>query len=324
MNRKHIALITDDNYCLPTAVCIQSIISSLSDNIDIVIHVCTFGLNDYNTNKLTNLSNEKTTVIVDTFNIDNYRDKLSLVNQKSHVSPTALIKFELPNFYSNIDTLLYLDGDIIVKGDLSALLNIDLECKYMASSFEFWTYITAVKYTLKRTVPFYFNSGVMLMNLRKMREDKITEKLWFHKLNSTKTKLMDQESLNAVCASNSLSLPVKWNFNPIFAEEGYVRYINKLYGTKYRNVQELLDDVCIIHYVGKSDKPWIFKGARLRKYWDESNRKMPHPETLLLKEAIEPSCTLCSSLVKKIKDHGIIGTILYIVYLIKQHRYKRI
>lgn len=318
MKTKDIVLICDDNYCIPTEVCIQSIIRNAPKDSEILkIHVCTFGLTEHNKKKLEELSNDNAVVTIDVFNENDYAERIQQVNQKSHVTPTALIKFELPSFFSNIESILYLDGDIIVKKNLSELLDYDIQNYYLAASFEFWAYMNAVKYSFNRKVPFYFNSGVMLLNLKKMREDEITDKLWYYKLNLSHTTLMDQESLNAICAVNTLPLSVEWNFNPVFLDREYLPYINRVFKTNYKNTADLIESVNIIHYVGKADKPWVYKNARLRCYWDDSNNSLRNPEKLDLKEIIIPKRTHYMAIKEKIKSFGLIGTLKYTLFKLR-------
>lgn len=318
MRTNNIALICDDNYCLPTEVCIQSIVQSMSNcTEEINIHVCTFGLNDINVQKLKKLSTRNIAVLIDLFNVEDYSNRISQIKQKTHVSPTALIKFELPRYFKDLDSLLYLDGDIIVKDTIEDLLNVDLQDYYMAASFELWSYMNAVRYSFKRDVAFYFNSGVMLLNLRMMRNNDVTDKLWYYKLNLAHTTLMDQESLNSVCAEKTIPLSIVWNFNPVFFKKANIPTINKIYKSHYSNTKELIDDVKIIHYVGKMDKPWVYKNAQLRDYWDKANSSLNNPEILSLKEYIVPQRSLYRRIIDKISVHGVFGTCIYMLYKIK-------
>ena len=238
---KDIAFICDDNYCMPTAVCIQSIIDNYALHDLLTIHVCTFGLNGQNVEKIKSMGSQYVSTVVDVFNASSYEEQLKAISQKSHVTPTALIKFELPDYFQELESVLYMDSDIVVKADISELLQVEMDDYYVCASYEFLDYLNRVRYSLKRGVSevFYFNSGVMLLNLKKMRDDGITSKLWDYKLNKAKTRLMDQESLNAICSANTKHLPVKWNFNPVFNNQIYIRHINKVYETNYNDTQQL-------------------------------------------------------------------------------------
>lgn len=314
MNKNHIALITDDNYCLPTIVCIKSIITYCSDTDIYVIHVCTFGLSHSNIEKFEALCNENVTVTIDLFNGAEYEEKLKQISQKTHVTPTALIKFELPNYFANIGKLLYLDGDIIIKKNIDELLDLDLGNHYLAASYEFYSRLDKINYSFSRDYnDFYFNSGVMLLNLNQMRIDGITKKLWYYKINLAKTRLMDQESLNAVCGNNVFPLSIEWNFNPVFCNERYIKEINNVYKTNIDSVRQLEENVRIIHYVGKEDKPWIYKDAKFRQYWDQTLNMFDKIIQLDLKTFERTKPTFIESANSKIEKHGVIGFFCFLL-----------
>ncbi|MBO7605742.1 MAG: hypothetical protein J6S61_04695 [Elusimicrobiaceae bacterium] len=202
------------------------------------------------------------------------------------------VLINIPNIVPNSSrqsSLLYLDSDIIVKGSIVELLNTDISGCYIAASYEFYCHLDRIRYSLHRSVSndFYFNSGVMLLNLKRMREDSISESLWNYKLNKSKTKLMDQESLNAVCGLKSISLPIIWNFNPRFLSRKLLTEINKVYLTDYVSIDELEHDIKIIHYVGKPDKPWIYSTAHMRYYWDVIYKRLKWTSSLNLLEKSE-------------------------------------
>lgn len=318
MGKKHIALITDDNYCFPTLVCIKSIINNAAESNDYVIHVCAFGLTESNVTKLRNLSTSNVTVVIDLFNATQYEAKLKQISQKTHVTPTALIKFELPNYFSELDTLLYIDGDIIIKNNIDSLLDMPLGSAYLAGSYEFHSRLNKINYSFKRDYDdFYFNSGVMLLNLDSMRKDDITEKLWYYKINHAKTRLMDQESLNAVCGHNTVPLSLVWNFNPVFLRDKYLAEINNVYKTTFMDVSKLEESVNIIHYVGKLDKPWIYKEATLRRYWDCTLDSYDESIKLELKSFERDTPGFVESSKSKISLFGIKG---YLCFLINRLR----
>lgn len=315
MDHYHIALITDDNYCIPTLVCIQSIIINTSPNNRYTIHICTFGLKDENICRFMSLSKDNVNIIIDTFDGDLYKSKLEQVSQKTHVTPTALIKFELPNYFSSIDKLLYLDGDIIVKGKIDELLGVNLYGYYLAASYDFHCRINKINYSFKRDYKdFYFNSGVMLLNLKVMRIDNITSKLWDYKINHAKTRLMDQESLNAVCGLNTLPLSLRWNFNPFFLNEKYITEINNVYGENFSSTEKLEEGVSIIHYVGKADKPWIYKDAKMREYWGSVANSIEGviPKTIL-KDYQKINVSSIESAKAKIKLFGLLGFVTFLI-----------
>lgn len=313
-------MICDDAYALPTAVCIRSIITSADVNSAFTVHVCTFGLNEENILLFENLSTPNVEIQVHSVPKSLIEEKVAGVSQKTHVTKTALIKLELPNYFRELDTLLYIDSDIIIKGALDELFETSLDGYYLAASFEYWIHYNNVKYGLsknKRDV-FYFNSGVMLLNLEKMREDDISEKLWDYKLNCTKTKLMDQECLNAVCHDAVKPISIKWNFNPIFLQEDQIAGINAVYGETYDNCEQLLQDVRIIHYVGKQDKPWVYNTACLKEFWMKNYVATEGLPELILKSAEIKKQNFFKSSLTKIRQFGFNGYVYFLFALLKK------
>lgn len=317
---KDIALICDDNYCLPTAVCIQSIKDNYNLNDTLLVHVCTFGLRDENVLKLNSMGGGRVEVSIEVFKEEDYEDLLQLISQKSHVTPTALIKFELPNYFSNLKSILYLDSDLIIKSDISELLKIDVDSYILAASYDFNQHLNRLRYTLMRGPDkvFYFNSGVMLLNLQRMREEHITSQLWDYKIYHAKSWLMDQESFNAVCGDYVFHLPIRWNFNPMYFEQQYIKQINVVYDTDYINTQDLENDVRIIHFVGARDKPWKFENARMRSYWEYYFTLTPYNCELNLNQYTPERRPFLEAISGRIKEHGVWGTICYMIYCIEK------
>ena len=317
----HFALICDDNYALPTAVCIQSIVDNSHEGEDYCVHVCTFGLCSENSKMLESLAAGSVKVSIDLFDQEKMCTSIDLVDQKTHVSSAALIKFELANYFASLDIILYLDSDIIVKDNISELFTTDVSQTYLAASFEYWDFLNYRRYTFHKDygMPFYFNSGVMLLNLQKMREDNIPSKLWDYKLNHTKTRLMDQECFNAICGETAVRLSIKWNFNPVFYSERNLVHINTIYREQYSTITEMLNDMRIIHYVGKVDKPWVYETARMRNFWDRAFANSGIKVELQLKEDEIHSIGFIESLRTKKELFGMRGVFCFIINKIFKH-----
>ncbi|SKB36421.1 glycosyltransferase family 8 protein [Macellibacteroides fermentans] len=312
---KDIVLICDDNYVMPTQVCIQSIIENMDLDFELTIHVCTFSLSHNNVVRFHNMSRDKVNVLTHILNYEKYEDKIKQIAQKSHVSPSALIKFELSQIFNELDTILYLDSDIIVKKDITQLLSINLSDYYIAAAYEFWKYIENKMYHWGQNIGgFFFNSGVMLMNLSKIRQDNIREQLWYYKINLAKSTLMDQESLNYVFKKAVYPLSIVWNFNPAFRDNNYIKHINRIYNKDYSCLEELESRVRIIHYVGTDDKPWIYKTAKMRKYWDACYNMVQDIDPIIFKTTDFKRKSFFVTLKAKIEKYSLSELCSYIVY----------
>lgn len=93
--------------------------------------------------------------------------------------------------------------------------------------------------------------------------------------------------------------------------------INNTYATHYSSVEEMIGDVSIIHYVGKKDKPWVYKTALMRSYWDFCFEKMGYVGNLNLKDVDEEKRRRLDSLVWIVKNTGVTGLISFVLYSLR-------
>ena len=134
------------------------------------------------------------------------------------------------------DKLIYLDCDMICVGDLSELFKESIQDKYLGVVQDRWVEDLANKKssqyieTLEKSgvyknwnyfllnflglenVTDYFNSGMLLMNLKKIREDRIKEKLIDFIIKNQPTPMPDQDALNFVCKDRVEYLSPRFNF----------------------------------------------------------------------------------------------------------------
>ena len=119
----------------------------------------------------------------------------------------------------------------------------------------------------------YFNSGIMLLNLSKMREDHLSDKFIEIKLAHPQWMCMDQDTLNYVMSRDTLWLDVKYNcMLPLYNNSFYgytIEKLNEFYQTDYINKLEMEYDAVIIHFAGESEtRPWKCKNGTYQKIWN--------------------------------------------------------
>ena len=107
---------------------------------------------------------------------------------------------------------LYIDTDIIVKKDISNIWKYDISKYYIAGIKDYGILNDDTLDRLQMNNKKYINSGFLLMNLKKIRKDKIVDK-WFEIVNSKKLTYPDQDALNLVCTKKELYLPSIYNYN---------------------------------------------------------------------------------------------------------------
>lgn len=326
MNKKtrNIVLICDDNYVMPTLVTIRSIDSCLEkDDFNYVVHICCFNLNQDNMDIIHNSRFENVTVVVDAVDEEKYKKKFSLINQHTHVTATSLLKFELANIYHDINIMLYLDSDLIIKKNIAPIFDIDLTGKYLAATFELWNYLVKhyQYHSDDDTCDFYFNSGVMLLNLEEFRINNLPAGLWETKLNSFNAEinhntknLMDQDALNDICSSNCVALPIIYNCDTKYTVEVNLSLLNRVFDTNYHSHKELYEDVIVLHYIGKTEKPWKYEDVCRQKDWDEIYSLTLYSDTALNRIKIHKGIIyVIRKVAESIQYRGLINTIKYII-----------
>lgn len=86
----------------------------------------------------------------------------------------------------------------------------------------------------------YINAGVLLLNLKDLRKDKIQEKLLQHtSIYINRDRYQDQDAINCICKGKIKLIPNIYNFTT----------------SETLHTPEMLSDIIIIHYTG-SIKPW--------------------------------------------------------------------
>lgn len=159
---------------------------------------------------------------------------------------------------SSVDRILYLDGDTIVRSDLTDLWNTDLKGCVLGASIE-PTVNRARKEALGLTGQHYFNSGVLLIDLKRWREEQTgAQILDYYRQKGGALFAPDQDAINGALAGHIYALSPKYNFYNIFWYYPY-RTLCKLEAPAKYFPKSVLDDArkdpAIIHYLGE-DRPW--------------------------------------------------------------------
>ena len=144
--------------------------------------------------------------------------KLIPFAKTSRLSVAALYRLLLPQLLSaNIEKIIYLDSDIIVNTNINELWKIDLGGKIFAAVPESSNGIPVQEFVplcLKGYVAGedYFNSGVMLIDLKIFRrEEKTLARGVEFCGKSSEFSLLDQDVLNYLFSKNYFKLPVEFN-----------------------------------------------------------------------------------------------------------------
>lgn len=155
---------------------------------------------------------EKYSVEFELINFNNILDELvnkGNVNRDTIYSNFCFARLALPSLVKE-EKILYIDTDAIVLKDISNVWKYDLSDYYVAGVMDIGAYNNGTCQKLSITGK-YVNSGFILLNLNKIREDKIQDK-WFEVINNNQLMYPDQDAINLICQHNELYLPSIYNY----------------------------------------------------------------------------------------------------------------
>ncbi len=245
-----VVLITDANYMDFTRVAINSAKKTKCPASRYNFHVMTLGVSAADEAALKALAEENVTVSV----LPQEEVDLFYIRD-THVSKTSLLKYYIAKALPQLDKALYIDSDVLVLHDLSNIYNTDITDKYLAVVKDpswFFENMHVLELNLQER-GFYFNSGVMLMNLKKFRDDGLEAKLEDYTNNNFRT-YMDQDALNVVVGNDVVLLPFEANAMNFFFEHNDLNTMGQFYGRQWQTYEDVFAPVTILHFAS-SKKP---------------------------------------------------------------------
>jgi len=149
-----------------------------------------------------------------------------------------------------IDKALFLDSDMIVLTSLAPLYDTNIEGKYaavVAERTECGAFCTHKE--------LYFNAGMILLNVKKFREDHVEKKIIdLCSRRIQEAKWVEQDLLNEIFQGNVAYVPLKWN---MLLNKATIDTILAFGGIIHPSEEEICEaekDPHIVHYTAW--KPW--------------------------------------------------------------------
>lgn len=240
----NIAFCLDSNFIKQLSVTIVSILLNAEAEDEFSFYVLCDGISKEDKDKIIEIKKQKK---IDIQFIEIKNEEFKNCPLSLHFAKANYFRIKLPALI-NLDKILYLDCDIIVRKSLNTLYNQDINDKYAAVVADTLSKEGFLDKHLKRlNVENYFNSGVMLMNLKKMRQDNVEEKFFnFVKNHSEKIKYVDQCVFNVILNNKIKFLDVKYNFQ-------HNSGVEKMHSVYKKNKK----DIVILHFTGCA-KPWLY------------------------------------------------------------------
>lgn len=286
VNLINVAFTIDNNYPIYTLLAINSILYNNYSSSNYHFYIVENNITDKNkklmrsyvenVNKSKLFDTKIDFIHIDTDTIDKRENLFAFSNR---ITPIAIARIMLPDLLpKDVEKVIYLDGDILVTADLKDLYTIKLG-RY---PFGMAMNISQMGEALKdNNIDLYYNSGVILMDLKRCRQTKTSERMLTYlnknmdkflydntdiKNNAGKFLYPDQDLINVVLDKEIKTIPQRWNNQTISGV--YMVELGSNSGS-------------IIHYIGPN-KPWNFNKPYNKvellymKYWDSSKYLKPY------------------------------------------------
>lgn len=263
-NTIHLAISFDENYITPFYVLATSIFLNNKKN-DIVIHSIASGITDAQKNGIIEYAHQNNAQI---FFYEVSQENLSglVIPKDSWFTVAAYYRLFFPSLVpDDIQKLIYIDADTVVIKDLSELYHLNIGTRPIGAVRE---KIGAVRPEIGNyDKDNYFNSGVMLIDIKEWRKQEVTEKAlkFIHEFPDA-LKCVDQDALNAVLLDNWFCIEKKFNVLYQFVPSTLPK----------RARAPFLKDKVIIHYTLGKHKPWCALGRNKLSYiYHQYQKKSP-------------------------------------------------
>ncbi len=243
----------DDNYAPFLAAAINSAVKNSSDNRKYRAIVLYQELSRENIEKLSKLAKDNFSVEFYAMknSFDAITDRMSNRLRCDYFTLTIYFRLFIPLMFPQFDKGIYIDSDVVVTSDIAELFDIYIKDNFIGAcrDYSIADIPPLVSYT-ENAVGVkgdeYINSGVLLMNLKKMRENDFEG----HFLNLLNTYHFDsiapdQDYINAICNGKIHYLSQEWDTMP--------------------DSSTPVENPKLIHY-NLFSKPWCYDGI---KYADE-------------------------------------------------------
>lgn len=257
MNREIPIFFTiDDGYAPFLAVALNSAIKNADPKRQYRAIVLHQGLNETNVAKLNALGTDNFKIELTPMkaNFEALDDRMSNRLRCDYFTLTIYFRLFIPAMFPQYDKGIYIDSDVVLTDDIAKLYDTDIGDNFIGACNDLSIADTPplVAYTenaigVKKEE--YINSGVLLMNLKKMRECDFEG----HFLNLLNTYHFDsiapdQDYINAMCNGKIYYLDERWDAMP-------------------NDAKPPLEHTSLIHY-NLFSKPWCYDGIQYgEEFW---------------------------------------------------------
>jgi lipopolysaccharide biosynthesis glycosyltransferase len=264
---------SDDNYAMPLAVTIRSLIDHLSPGQSLAVSILDGGLTDHSKARL--VRSWKTPQVTVQF-LRPPVEQISDLKIENHLNLVTYLRLFMPSLLPQAqERTIFLDADLLIRRNIAELWTTELGDAPIAAVNDYFTPYLNTREALGRPsicdqhpdkchpVPNYrelglaasagyFNAGVMVVNLKKWREmDVLHRAVDLVRRHQEHVRYCDQYALNVLFSGHWKQLDFRWNQNSNLAAwcgPEVTAFDDQLF-------YQLRDEPWIVHYTWLV-KPW--------------------------------------------------------------------
>lgn len=303
-----VLLACNNGYIRYTSVLVESILSHCTEENKYAIYILHTDISEENQAILQHQIGKCKNVSIEFINVKRRLNTYKNLYVDRHLSVETYFRFFAIDIFPNLEKMIYLDCDTIVCEDIAKLFHTDLKDKSIGAVrdadiislySENNTADPEVRENLNKRIKLqnytdYFQAGVLLLNLKKIRMHYSMEEIFSTALERN-WKFQDQDVLNYIFRGDVKYLDSSWNvlydcFNRI------ERIVNYVPAEISQNYLESRKNPCIIHYAGMP-KPWNDLNVDMASYYWTYAQNTPFYEELIhlmdmdiFKNALQKKC----------------------------------
>ena len=291
-NVAHVVYASDDAFAWILGVSLVSLYENSRDMKEINVYILDGGIKEENRKKLEKISHNYSRSLPIWIESKDISRELSMKVTMDRGSMSQYARLFLSDSLpSDLSRVLYLDCDTIFLQSVRELWNLDLHGKTIGALMDAFSKYYRANIDLGPE-DIMFNSGVMLVDLKKWKEKNVEERLMkFIRMKKGKIQQGDQGALNAILSHDTYCFEPRFNSVTIFYDFSYKEmliYRKPPVFYSEQQVKEAVDNPVIVHFTTSflSRRPWVKECAhRYAEEWMKYKRMSPWENVELCNDA---------------------------------------
>lgn len=235
MSDINVCLACDDNYAKYAGVVIASALDNAKPDENLRFYILDGGITDEKKSEILSLKSIKDCKIefvpIDEAMFEDYKK----VATHKYISIATYYRLRLATLLPEVERIIYFDCDMVVNSSLKELFETELGENVIAG-------VRDINKRRVRENPSYINAGMVLFDLKKIREQGIEQKFYdYTNENFERITVGDQQIINEVLEGRIKIVDDEWNVQ----------------SSNFTNRSSYTKNPKVVHYVARK-KPWHF------------------------------------------------------------------